>query len=127
VALTGTQREAAALALARGLNVKAAAKESGVGLRTLHRWLAEDQAFQRRAGELRDQLFSQALGRLSDLAGLAADTLRDLLGSKDDKVRLQAARTVLESAGTYRQTVELSARLASLEQQLERGNDACAP
>jgi hypothetical protein len=83
-------------------------------------------AFRRRTEELRDQLFAQALGRLSELAGQAADTLGELLSCQDDKVRLQAARTVLESAGTYRQTVELSARLASLEQQLERGNDACA-
>jgi hypothetical protein len=127
VALTGNQREAAALALARGLNVKRAAEESGVGLRTLHRWLAEDPAFRRRADELREQLFGQALGRLSDLAGQAADTLGELLGSKDDRVRLQAARTVFEAAGNFRQMTEWSSRLAALEQQLEPRSDVCAP
>jgi hypothetical protein len=107
--------------------VKSAAKESGVGLRTLHRWLAEDMAFRRRTDELRDQLFSQVLGRLTDLGGQATETLRELLSSKDDKVRLQAARTALEAAGNYRQTVELSARLAALEQQFEQRSDECAP
>jgi hypothetical protein len=127
VALTGNQREAAALALARGLNVKAAAAESGVGLRTLHRWLAEDQAFRRRTDELRDHLFAQALGRLSELAGQAADALGDLLRSRDERLRLQAARTVFEVAGNLRQMTELSTRLAALEQQLEPRSDACAP
>jgi hypothetical protein len=127
MALTGNQREAAALALARGLTVKRAAVESAVGQRTLHRWLAEDPAFQRRVAELRQGLFAQVLGRLSDLSGQAADTLGELLGSQDHKVRLQAARTVLESASTYRQTVELSGRLAALEQQFQQRNDECAP
>ena len=127
MALTGTQREVAALAIARGLNVKTAAEETGVGLRTLHRWLADDQAFRRRIEELREGLFSQAVGRLSDLAGQAADTLGALLLSKDDKVRLQAVRTVFEAAGNLRQMTEWSARLAALEQQFEEQGDTCVP
>jgi hypothetical protein len=127
VALTGTQRDAAALAIARGQNVKTAAEETGVGLRTLHRWLAEDQAFRQRVDELRDTLFSQALGRLSELTGQAAETLGGLLGSKDEKIRLQTACTVFEAAGNLRQMTEWSARLAALEEQAKQGNELCAP
>ena len=127
MALTDTQRDAAALAIARGLHVKAAAQETGVGLRTLHRWLAEDRAFQQRVGELREGLFDQALGRLSDLAGQAAETLGDLLHSKDEKLRLQAVRTVFEAAGNLRQMNELTARLAALDQQAEQRSDPCTP
>ena len=126
MALTGTQRDAVALAIARGQNVKTAAKETGVGLRTLHRWLAEDPAFRQRVNELREGLFSQAAGRLSDLAGQATETLGGLLRSEDEKVRLQAARIIFEAAGNFRQMTEVSARLATLEQQAEERNDTCA-
>jgi hypothetical protein len=129
VALTGNKRDAAALAIARGLNVKTAARETGVGLRTLHRWLTEDQGFRHRVDELREGLYAQALGRLSDLHGRAADTLGALLDARDERVRLQAARTVFEAAGHLRQMTELSSRMAALEQQLEqeRRSDPCAP
>ncbi len=123
MALTGTQRDAVALAIARGQNVKTAAKETGVGLRTLHRWLAEDPAFRQRVNELREGLFSQAAGRLSDLAGQATETLGGLLRSEDEKVRLQAARIIFEAAGNFRQMTEVSARLATLEQQAKERND----
>ena len=127
MALTGIQRDAAALAIARGQNVKTAAKETGVGLRTLHRWLTKDQDFQRRIDELRDDLFSQAVGRLSDLSGRAADTLGELLGSKDEKVRLQACRAVLESGFRLREATEWAARVAAIEEFLEeRGAHAQA-
>jgi hypothetical protein len=129
MALTGTQRDAAALAIARGLNVKTAAQETGVGLRTLHRWLAEDQAFRRRVDDLREGLFAQAVGRLSDLTGRAADTLGALLDARDERVRLQAARSVFDAAGHLRQMTEMSSRMAALERQLEqeRRSDPCAP
>lgn len=121
MALTGNQREAAALAIARGQTVKEAAKECRVGLRTLHRWLGEDPTFQQRVDELREKLFSQATGRLSGLAGQAAETLGGLLESKDEKVRLQAIRTLFEAAANFRQMTELSRRLAALERQVEGG------
>jgi hypothetical protein len=56
MALTGTRRDAAALALARGLNLTTLAKETGVGRRTPHRRLADDPDFRRRADEARDPL-----------------------------------------------------------------------
>jgi hypothetical protein len=127
MALTGTQRDAAALAIARGLHVKTAAHETGVGLRTLHRWLAEDQAFRRRVDELREGLFSQAVGRLSDLTGRAADTLGALLDTGDERIRLQTARTILEAATHLRHLAEVSSRLASLERQMEQRSNLCAP
>jgi hypothetical protein len=77
--------------------------------------------------ELRDGLFAQALGRLSELAGQAAETLGELLRSQDEKMRLQAVRTVFEAAGNLRQMTELSARLAALEQHFEHRSDPCAP
>jgi hypothetical protein len=114
MAVTGNRREAAAFALARGQTVKQAALEVGVGERTLHRWLKADAAFPRRVGEYRDQLVSGAVGRLSDLAGRAAETLGELVVSKDDKVRLQAVRTVFEALSA-REAADVAARMSAIE------------
>jgi hypothetical protein len=123
MALSGNKREAAALAIARGLSVKEAAAETGVGLRTLHRWLADDSSFRLRVDQLRDELFSEVAGRLSNLGGRAVETLGELLGSKDEKIRLQTARAILESASSFRQMTELSARLSALEQLAGEGDN----
>jgi hypothetical protein len=115
MALNGIRREKAALALARGLSVKLAAEEAGVGLRTLHRWLADDSAFQQRVDQLGNELFLQAARRLSDWTGEAARALSELLSSKQEKIRLQAIRTVFEVAADLRQIKQLSERVAALE------------
>jgi hypothetical protein len=104
------------------MSVKAAAAETGVGLRTLHRWLA-DPSFRVRVDRLREELFSEVAGRLSSLGGRATETLGELLVSKDDKVRLQTARAILESASSFRQMTELSARLSALEQRASEGDN----
>jgi hypothetical protein len=126
MALTGNQREAAALAIACGTKVTDAAEKTGVSLRTLHRWLHEDPSFCRRVEELRERMYSQAAGRLTELAGMAADTLGELLESGDAKVRIQAARMIFLAADKFHETTAYSARLAALEQLFENGGDTCA-
>jgi hypothetical protein len=114
MAVTGIQRDAAAFALARGQSVKQVALEVGVGERTLHRWLKADAAFPQRVREYRDELVSGAVGRLSELAGRAAEALGELLGSNNDKVRLQAVRTVFEALSA-REAADVAARMSALE------------
>jgi hypothetical protein len=48
-----------------------------------------------RVSEFREEPFSQATGRLTDLKGQAIKTLRGLLVPDDRKVRPQAARVAL--------------------------------
>jgi transposase-like protein len=115
-ALTARQ-QAAALALAAGREVKAAAQSCGVGARTLHRW-RRGAAFRARLQELQAELFGLAVGRLCELTGKAADRLGELLGSKTETVALGAAKAILEAAPQLRDAAELEARLAALEQQL---------
>src|SRR5688572_8750882 len=99
MALNGTpraagRREAAALALATGRTVRDAAEKSGVGLRTLHRWLAEDADFRRLVTRVRSELFDRAVGRLADGAARAAEALTALLDSQSESVRLQAGKAI---------------------------------
>lgn len=110
------RQEAVALALAGGQTVRDAAKATDVGERTIHRWLAEDAAFRRRVSELRDAMYSAAVGRLADLTGTAAEVLGELLESQADNVRLAAARTILEQAVRMHDHADLLRRLDALEQ-----------
>ena len=109
------RQEAAALALAAGREVKATAKACGVGERTLHRWRG-DAAFRSRVQELRTELFGLAVGRLCELTGKAADRLGELLDSKTETVALGAAKAILEAAPRLRESADLAAQLAALQQ-----------
>ena len=61
----------------------------------------------------------RALGRMADGMAEAADVLRALLPpGMPPAVRLGAARSLLELGVRLRESVELEARLASLEEQL---------
>ncbi|MDQ3821399.1 MAG: hypothetical protein M3362_27480 [Acidobacteriota bacterium] len=101
-------------ALASGASIKEAARLSGVGERTAHRRL-EDSAFQERIRNLRSEYLSAAVGKLSETTIEAANTLRELLNSQSDSVRLSAARAILEFAPKLRESVELEKRMAHIE------------
>jgi hypothetical protein len=110
------RQEAAAIALASGCTVPAAARESGAGERTIKTWLASLPAFRRRIDELRAEMTRRSLGRLIGSMTSAADTLAFLARkAKAETVRLGAARAVLELAVKLRESVELEARIAALE------------
>jgi hypothetical protein len=111
------RQDAAALALAAGREVKAAAEACGVGERTLHRW-REAAAFRSRVQELRTELFGLAVGRLCELTGKAADRLGQLVDSKTETVALGAAKAILEAAPRLRESVDLLAQVADLERRL---------
>jgi hypothetical protein len=119
-------REAAALALAGGRNVRDTAADTGIGSRTLFRWL-QDSAFRIRVAELRSQLFEHAVGKLAHLAGNAVDTLANLLHSQSESVRLQAAKAILDAGPRLRENVELSLRVTELSVLLERPDANARP
>lgn len=102
-------------ALAAGKCVRVAAEEAGIGERTVYRRL-EDAAFRRQVDEARGDMISRATGQLSDAATSAVETLRALLTSTSDTVRLGAARSILELGGRLRESEELEKRIERLEE-----------
>jgi transposase-like protein len=112
------RRERVALYLAAGLSVRRAARKAGVGERTVYRWLAED-AFRQRVAELRTRLFDRAVGRLSRTSGKAAVVLKGLLDSADERVRLAAARAVLDSGMKAREALELAQKVEEIKATLK--------
>jgi hypothetical protein len=104
------------LALAAGQTVRDAAKASGIGERTATRRVA-DAEFRGRIETLRAEMLQRAMGKITDGMTSAADTLCKLLEDPDPKVRLGAAKMLLELGCRLRETVELESRIAELERE----------
>jgi hypothetical protein len=100
--------------LASGLSVKAAAKKAKVSTRTAFRRLA-DPAFLRQVDKAKEEAIRQASSRLAATSVKAAGKLRALLGSKDERVSLQAAWRILKLAMPWQEFADMERRLAALE------------
>lgn len=101
-------------ALATGARVEDAARRAGVSRTTVYRRMCEPE-FRQMVTDARNQMVERALGELSDASLEAAQTLRKLLHSRNDLVRLGACRTILEMGMKLRESVELAERVAALE------------
>jgi len=111
--------EALLRALAAGEPVGLAAQAAGLSERTAYRRLG-NPSFRQRLAALRDELISAALGELTHSTSDAVATLRQLLQSKDERVRLAAARAVLDQTLRLREAVTFEQRLNALERQLRQ-------
>jgi hypothetical protein len=107
-------------ALAGGQTIRDAARASGVSEATVYRRL-EDPAFRQQVAEARGKLIDGALGQLADASTQAVTTLRALLGAEGELVRLGSARAILELGHKLRESVEMEARIAALEQRSVNG------
>ena len=108
---------ALALALARGLSVRDAAKAAGLSERTAYR-RAADSDFRQQVSRARADLVAEAVGILADQSTAAARTLADLLSSPSDTVRLRAAVALLDSAMKGVEVSDTAERIAWLEDAL---------
>jgi AcrR family transcriptional regulator len=105
-----------ALAIASGTSLREAARTAGISESTAYRRL-KDRAFRRRVSEIRTSFLNEAVGRLSEAANEAVSTLKALLVSGTDSVRLSAAKTILELGPRLREQAELEERITALERE----------
>ena len=102
--------------LAAGLTVAEIARQANVGEATIRRW-RKNPDFTQAVENARAELISSTVGRLSDSATAAVQTLRELLSpTQPPSVRLGAARAVLELGVRLRESEELAKRVAILEE-----------
>ena len=115
------KQEKALVALIRAPTRAAAAKEAGVGVSTLRRWLKEDQnfraAYKAAMSEMMEDASAQAKQNLSKALGVLADVMEN---GENSQVRIAAARSALEYSLKLTDAVETSARLDALEEQIWR-------
>jgi hypothetical protein len=100
--------------LAAGVSPSGAAKLAGVSEATAYRRLA-DPVFRQRVEKARADFWERASGIMSKGAAESATVLRKLLRSEDGRLRLQAARVLLEQGARVRELVNVEQRLAELE------------
>lgn len=101
--------------LACGDTVKEAAERAGVGERTVYRRLA-DQSFIAKVNKARNMMISQAVGKLSLNCAKAAETLEKLLDSDNPRIRLQAAKAIMDHAIKLSDNWAIEQRLHYLEE-----------
>ena len=115
-----TRDDVLAIALARGVSIRGAARQAGFSPRTAHRRLA-DRVFVERVEQFRRTMLDECIGILTSSNIAAARALRKLLTDQVAGIRLAAARTILDSSLRFRDHLEIELRLAALESKnLER-------
>ena len=109
-------REQAVLSLLEERTIAQAAKRCGVGVRTLGRWLTDDDDFKAMLEAARAAAYLAGIGRVQTLTARAVSTLEDLLEvTESPAVRLGAARTALELAVHQRDAATILRKLDELE------------
>jgi hypothetical protein len=107
-----------AVALASGRTLKQAAAAAGVSERTASKWHTDPQ-FKGRVLALRGEVVSRALGRVTASLTAAANTLRKLLESGNDAIRLGAAKSIIDAALRLREANDLQQQLDDLRALVE--------
>ena len=117
----GRKQEDAVTALLTHRNMEEAARATGVGTRTLLRWMKLPQ-FQVAYREARRAAFSQSIARLQQGATAAATTLLKTMVDPNTpaSVRIRAAECVLHHATRAIEIEDIEARLVELERSIEQ-------
>jgi AcrR family transcriptional regulator len=105
------------LALACGDSVRDAARAAGIPERTVYRRL-RTESFVQRVNQARTAMLQQAVGRLSKSVTRAGEALDRLLDSESERIRLQAAKAIIDCALKLGDSVSYEQRLATLEDML---------
>ncbi len=115
------KQEEAIIALLNAPTVRQAAHVAGVGERTLHRWLVEDQAFIAAYREARRVVFAQAIAQTQRLLPIAINTLGKVM--TDPKAphtaKVAAATAVTKFSRESIELDDLAERVAAIEQQIK--------
>lgn len=116
----GRKKEAVILALLSQRSVEEAARVTGVGARTLYRWMREPE-FDAAYREAKRASFSQSIARMHQLSGAAVTTLgKAMLDSNTPPAtKVRAADTILDHMAKAVELEDLEARLAQLERSAE--------
>ena len=99
-------------------SIVAAARTAGVGESSIRRWLREDERFQTKLRQLREEALSHASLRLQQGASRAVETMLELIASKDriEVGRASLVRAAIDLAFRSGAYSDLSERIAALEE-----------
>ena len=110
------QRQAALDALITGATVKQAAEAAGISEKTVRRWL-DEPAFAAEIAEARRTITNNIMAAVKSKAVQATDVLGEIMSNQKASpyARVQAAKTVLDTAFKAIETAEIIDRIEKLE------------
>ena len=108
-----------AATIASGVSASAAARQLDLSLSTVQRRMG-DPDFRKLVSNLRQEVMTAALGRMTDSMTRAVDAVAALLDAENPMVRLRAARTLMTLGLRWRDSVDIADRIQELEQELAR-------
>ena len=109
------RQEAAAVELAAGQSIEAAAAKCHCAARTIKIWLAAVPEFKERIIALRADMTERTMSVLTAFSTKAALTLAKLLDSQSEKTRGWAAVQLLQLKHDYSKLIDLEARVRKME------------
>jgi hypothetical protein len=111
-------REKAVISLLTQPTIEGAAAATGIGLRTLQRWLT-DSTFQEALRKAKSDALSDATGKLRMAAGRAVMVLDHIANNRRATyaARVSAARAIIEMGLEAHTLEEIDARILALELQ----------
>lgn len=114
------KEDIAVLALLTEPTMVKAAEKAGVSEATLWRW-TQQEGFQQKYNEAKNQAIAQATARLRQAMTVAVDTLVEIAQDRKAQAmaRVVASKTILESAMKAHEMEDLNVRLAKVEENLE--------
>ena len=125
--MTDKKRKALA-ALIRAPTRAAAAKEAGVGISTLRRWMKDDIAFRREYNAALSELLEDANAQARKSMAQAMDVLTEIMASgENSSVRVTAARTALEYSLKLTEAVDIVSRMDKIEATLKEAEVQSEP
>jgi hypothetical protein len=113
-------QERAIAALLSTQTIPEAAAASGVSVRTLRRWLAENDGFVTRYRAARRQVVEGAIGQLQHITSEAVKALERNLTCGKPTVEVRAALGILEYAVKAVELYDLEERLSEIERRYEQ-------
>ncbi len=110
------RQEKAIAALINETSVAAACRASGIGQRTMHRWMTEP-AFLARYRKMRREAFGQAIALTQRYAPLAVNTLAKVMadGAATHASKVSAASALLKFGREGIELDDIAARVETLE------------
>lgn len=104
--------------LASGATIVAASERTGVSRRQIYRWL-DDADFAGALADAQRSIFERAMRRLQALAQDAGDELGLLLKDRDPRIRLRAAKIIVDCGRRWDADAEQRERLEAIERAIE--------
>lgn len=105
-------------AMAIGMSVTASAKAAGIARSTAYERLKEPEVVAM-IEEARESVVGQSVGKLANAMGMAVDVLEDLLGNESARIRLDAAKTLMQAGARLQKSPRAAARKLAHDEKIE--------